>query len=52
MSDKQPAPTTSESIYTQREWDRIVGIGSVPDEYSRKDKRYTIEELKRLYDRG
>jgi hypothetical protein len=37
--------------YTQREWDRVVGIGEVPEEYKRKP-RLTINDLERLYDRG
>lgn len=28
--------------YTQREWDRVVGIGKVPPEYERKSNE-TIE---------
>jgi hypothetical protein len=36
--------------YSQREWDRVVGIGVVPEEYKRK--KYTIHDLIRLYDRG
>ena len=36
--------------YTQREWDRIVGIGEVPDEYAKRLKSY--EEKIRRYDRG
>tara|TARA_Y100000296_G_C4944658_1_gene143209 strand:+ start:234 stop:407 length:174 start_codon:yes stop_codon:yes gene_type:complete len=28
----------SDSEYSQRDWDRIVGWGSVPDKYKRKDK--------------
>ena len=36
--------------YTQREWDRTVGIGKVPDEYAKRLKSY--EEKMRRYDRG
>lgn len=25
--------------YTQREWDRVVGIGKVPKEYADSDKK-------------
>lgn len=36
--------------YTQREWDRTVGIGTVPEEYA---KRYNSREEKlRRYDKG
>ena len=49
MSDKEePLPSTDG--YTQREWDRVVGIGKVPEEYSRKINSY--EEKQRRYDRG
>ena len=30
--------------YTQREWDRIVGYGKVPDKYKRKDDNGKKEE--------
>ena len=36
--------------YSQREWDRVVGIGVVQEEY--KKKKYSIHDLQRLYDRG
>lgn len=36
--------------YTQREWDRVVGIGAVPDEYKKRIETY--EEKRRRYDRG
>ena len=36
--------------YTQREWDRAVGIGKVPDEYAKRLKSH--EEKQRRYDRG
>jgi len=36
--------------YTQREWDRVVGIGKVPEEYVKRYKTY--EEKQRRYDRG
>ena len=60
MSDNPANTITVESTYTQlpwdqckysqREWDRVVGIGVVPKEYKRK--KYTIHDLERLYDRG
>jgi hypothetical protein len=50
MSDKPANSAPVESTYTQREWDRVVGIGVVPEEY--KKKKYTINDLIRLYDRG
>ena len=34
----------NENKYTQRAWDRIVGIGKVPDEYKKETK---LEEYKR-----
>jgi hypothetical protein len=36
--------------YTQREWERIVGIGKVPEEYKRHIESF--EEKQRRYDRG
>ena len=36
--------------YTQRQWDRTVGIGNVPDEYASRLKSH--EEKLRRYDRG
>ena len=36
--------------YTQRQWDRTVGIGNVPDEYAKRLK--SNEEKLRRYDRG
>jgi hypothetical protein len=50
MSNNQSNTITVESTYSQREWDRTVGIGTVPDEYQRK--KYTMHDLLRLYDRG
>lgn len=50
MSDKPANTVPVENKYTQREWDRVVGIGVVPEEY--KKKKYTIHDLERLYDRG
>jgi hypothetical protein len=32
--------------YTQREWDRIVGWGTVPEEYSMLQKSNTDDTLK------
>ena len=34
----------NENKYTQRAWDRIVGIGKVPDEYKAENK---VDEYKR-----
>jgi hypothetical protein len=34
--------------YSQREWDRVVGLGEVPDSY----RRMTREENQRRYDKG
>ena len=36
--------------YTQRQWDRTVGIGAVPDEYAKRADSY--QEKIRRYDRG
>jgi hypothetical protein len=36
--------------YTQREWDRTVGIGNVPDEYAKRLN--SREEKLRRYDKG
>jgi hypothetical protein len=36
--------------YTQREWDRTVGIGTVPDEYAKRLN--SNQEKLRRYDRG
>lgn len=36
--------------YTQREWDRVVGYGTVPDEYKKRLESY--EEKRRRYDKG
>ena len=37
----------NENKYTQRAWDRIVGIGKVPDEYKEETK---LEEYKKATD--
>ena len=29
----------NKNYYTQREWDRVVGYGKVPDKYKLKEKR-------------
>ena len=50
MSDKQSYDSVDNEGYTQREWDRVVGIGKVPDEYKRKIDSH--EEKQRRYDRG
>ena len=50
MSEKQSLDSEENSGYTQREWDRTVGIGKVPNEY---DKRInTYEEKLRRYEHG
>jgi hypothetical protein len=36
--------------YTQREWDRVVGIGKVPEEYVKRYEKY--EEKRRRYEHG
>ena len=36
----------NEMKYTQRAWDRVVGIGKVPDEYAYKQET-KLEEYKR-----
>ena len=36
--------------YTQRQWDRTVGIGKVPDEYAKRLN--SREEKLRRYDKG
>jgi hypothetical protein len=50
MAEKQVYDSEDNEGYTQREWDRVVGIGRVPDEYKRKINSY--EEKQRRYDRG
>jgi hypothetical protein len=50
QKDQQQEQNQSDG-YTQREWDRVVGIGEVPEEYKR-NPRLTINDLERLYDRG
>ena len=30
----------NKNYYTQRQWDRVVGYGKVPDKYKLKEKRY------------
>ena len=29
----------NKNYYTQRQWDRVVGYGKVPDKYNIKEKR-------------
>lgn len=41
-----------EEGYTQREWDRIVGYGVVPEEYKRKPRHNEYLEKQRRYDKG
>jgi len=36
--------------YTQREWDRIVGYGKVPDEYSHDRKEYEDKRAQKIVD--
>ncbi len=52
MQQKEPQQNQEQQNegYTQREWDRTVGIGEVPEQYKRK--RLSIADLERLYDRG
>jgi hypothetical protein len=50
MSDEQKYKSEENEGYTQREWDRAVGIGKVPEEYKRNINSY--EEKQRRYDRG
>ena len=51
MTDrKEESQPSTDGGYTQREWDRVVGIGKVPEEYARKIDSY--EEKQRRYDRG
>jgi hypothetical protein len=50
MSDKDPIPEPVDEGYTQRQWDRTVGIGKVPPEYAKRLK--SNEEKLRRYDRG
>ena len=30
--------------YTQREWDRVVGLGKVPEEYTKTGSKMTFDE--------
>lgn len=41
-----------EEGYTQREWDRVVGYGTVPPEYQRKARHNEHLEKQRRYDKG
>lgn len=50
MAEDQAYDSRDNEGYTQREWDRVVGIGKVPDEYARRIK--SNEEKNRRYDRG
>jgi len=36
-----------ENKYTQRQWDRIVGIGKVPDEYNIEIKDKEVKQPKK-----
>ena len=50
MAENQTNDSNDNEGYTQREWDRIVGIGKVPDEYAKRLKSH--EEKTRRYDKG
>lgn len=50
MDKKDENDTTPDQGYTQREWDRVVGIGKVPEEYVKRHMTY--EEKRRRYDHG
>lgn len=50
MSEKQKYESEDNEGYTQREWDRAVGIGVVPEEYAKRLKSH--EEKLRRYDKG
>ena len=50
MAENQTNDSNDNEGYTQREWDRIVGIGEVPNEYAKRLK--SNEEKNRRYDRG
>ena len=42
--------TQNDNKYTQRQWDRTVGWGTVPDEYNSELPNDTTGEWKELYD--
>lgn len=46
------AKEEKEEGYTQREWDRVVGYGTVPDEYKRKPRHNEYLEQQRRYEKG
>ena len=48
MSPKTQAGLDFNEGYSQREWDRVVGMGEVPDSY----RRMSREENQRRYDKG
>jgi hypothetical protein len=50
MSEEKIYKSEDNEGYTQREWDRIVGIGKVPDEYAKRLNSH--EEKVRRYDKG
>ena len=50
MSEEKKYDPEDNEKYTQRQWDRTVGIGKVPDEYAIRLKSH--EEKLRRYDRG
>ena len=45
---KTQAGLDTDNGYSQREWDRVVGIGEVPDNY----RRMSREENQRRYEKG
>jgi hypothetical protein len=48
MSPKTQAGLDFNEGYSQREWDRVVGMGEVPDSY----RRMSREENQRRYEKG
>ena len=50
MTDREDHDSVDNEVYTQREWDRVVGYETVPDEHKRKIN--SQEEKQRRYDRG
>lgn len=50
MAENQTHDSNEYEGYTQREWDRTVGIGKVPEEYAKRLKSH--EEKLRRYEKG
>lgn len=50
MAEEQKYESEDDKGYTQREWDRAVGYGKVPEEHKRNINSY--EEKRRRYERG